>query len=252
MVIFTALCLSSHGQEISGFSGNSLPPPRPAYNVQDNAGLFARNQEQLKAISDRLYTLSEKNHFHIYVVIESAVMGSNPIELSARLQKAWLPDGDGFVIVYEVDSRSFGMGRPFDTAASPATIIPSYVTADIITKVHTRLEGEIESLRAEGKPMDNETLLDRLTLLLSKECGDYLAVRQAPDESKEGIKLGMATVGIMALVGLVALLGAQLFRRREQHQSRSFSFPAVEDPQRLGAPFGAKVSARRFRGPAQS
>jgi len=53
------------------------------------------------------------------------------------------------------------------------------------------------------------------------------------------------------LLGLAALAAGWLIRRTERKfADKTFRFPAVECPERFGAPCGARVTARQF-GPPQ-
>ncbi|MGC4015431.1 MAG: TPM domain-containing protein [Luteolibacter sp.] len=131
--------------------------PRPAFNVQDDAGLFTRNPEGLRVISDRLRSLEKKHNFRMYVLIESVVIGTTPVDLAARLQQIWLPDGDGVVIVYEVDTRAFGMGRPYDagdvTRPGKGVRIPSFVAAGAVERIRDQLSvNQRETASDLGRP----------------------------------------------------------------------------------------------------
>lgn len=220
--------------------GDDPPPPRPAFNVQDNAGLFTRDPDRLRAISDRLRQLEQRHGFHVYVVIEPVVMGSTAIELAARLQQAWLPDGDGFVIVFESDNRAFGLGRDYEVSKAEdirrRAEIPSFYAADALDRVRARLDPNLE-------PAD---LLDQMTTLLVADIGGFLDRQHAPESRAKTLRLVLASVGVLSALGLAGLGLAKLAHRAEKRRRRSHRFPVVPDQQRLGAPFGAKVSSRRF------
>ena len=230
----------AQAQAVPSLYGDDPPPPRPAFNVRDNAGLFTRDPDRLRGISDRLRLLDERHGFHVYVVIESAVMGSSVIDLAARLQQAWLPDGDGFVIVFESDTRSFGLGRNYEVSdaddAKSRTDVPSFYAADALERIRSQLDPKLE-------PAD---LIDQLTLLLSADVGGYLDRRHAPEPGGQTLRLVLVAVGVLSALGLVGLGIARLAQQAEKRRKRSFRFPPASGEQRLGAPFGAKVSSRRF------
>jgi len=234
------------GQSATGFSGDTLPP-RPNSDVVDNAGLFSRNPKGLKIITDRLSRLEQSEGFHIYLVTDSVIMGSNPVEMATRLQQGWLPEGNGFVIVYEVDSGSFGIGRPYDVVFKAGndggSQIPTFVAAEIIEHVSRQLDQE-----QKVQPMDSQVLLDRLSILLVSECQRYLEQGRAKTKNDQTMKVAGAMLGAIVLLAVVGFGAVRLMHRKERKNNRSYRFPPVPDQQRLGAPFGAKVSARRFAG----
>ena len=228
------------GQVVPGLYGEDPPPPRPAFNIRDNAGLFIRDPDRLREISDRLRQLEQRHGFHVYVVIEPVVMGSTAVELAARLQQAWLPDGDGFVIVFESDTRSFGLGRDYEVSdaehSKPAVEVPSFYVADALDRIRTRLDPKLEP----------PELIDQLTALLTADIGGYLDRRRAPETGGQTLRLAMAAVGVLSALGLLGLGLARLAHLAERRRKRSYRFPPAMVEQRLGAPFGAKVSSRRF------
>lgn len=251
MSIWKSLCLFllslvsviapvAQAQVVPSLYGDEPPPPKPAFNVQDNAGLFTRDPDRLRAISDRLRELEQRHGFRIYVVTEPVVMGSSSIELAARLQQAWLPDGDGFVIVFESDNRVFGLGRNYEVSdadeAKSRSVVPSFYAADALDRILAQLDPKLES----------PDLIDRLTSLLVADIGGYLDRRQAPEASGQNLRLVLAAVGVLCALGLLGLGLARLAHQAEKRRRRSYRFPPATDGQRLAAPFGAKVSSRRF------
>lgn len=239
----------ARGQVMAGFSEEGAPPPRPAFNVQDDAGLFTRNPEVLRGISDRLRGLEQKHQFRMYVLIESVVIGTSPVDLAAKLQQAWLPDGDGVVLVYEVDTKTFGMGRPYDsgdvTRPGKGTRIPSFVAADAVERIRSQLASTQKDVSS-----DPAELLDRLTTLFVQEFGTYLdrSTQPTPGDAST-TKFFWVGGGVVCVLGGLVWWTARRFRKSEQVQRRVFRFAPVPDEQRLGAPFGAMVSSRPFSSP---
>ncbi|BCU76084.1 TPM domain-containing protein [Luteolibacter sp. LG18] len=236
------------GQMMAGFSADGPPPPRPAFNVQDNAGLYTRNPEGLRVISDRLRGLEQQHGFHLYVVTESVVMGATPVDLAARLQQAWLPEGDGVVLVYEVDTRAFGMGRPYDsgnvTKPGNGARIPSFVAAGVVERVRSQLASD------QQRTLDSQALLDHLTGLLVNEFGGYLEASRGSAIDAPTARIFWIGAGAAVVLGGLGWWIARRARRAEVERRRTYRFPPVPDQQRLGAPFGAMVSSRPFRGSA--
>jgi hypothetical protein len=220
--------------------GDGPPPPRPASNVQDNAGLFTRDPDRLRAISERLRTLEQRHGFHLYLVIEPVMIGSSAVELAARLQQAWLPDGDGFVLVFESDNGSFGLGHKYEVAdgdkARFRAELPSYYAAQALDRARSRLASDLEP----------DEMVDQLSRLLVEDVGGYLDRSLVPPSADRTLRLVLATVGVLSALGLAGLGLARLAQRAERRRRRSYYFQEVSGEERLGAPFGALVSARRF------
>ncbi len=64
------------------------------------------------------------------------------------------------------------------------------------------------------------------------------------------MKTGMLIVGTVSLLGLGAIGVGGWVRHSKMAGARSFRFPAVDRPERLEAPCGGSVTARRFAQPA--
>jgi hypothetical protein len=234
--------LPCHAQELSGEAG--LLPPRPENHVRDHAGLFIRDPEGLSKISERLQQLATKHRYHVYVVIESALMGELPVELAARLQAQWLPDNDGFVVVYQSDERKFGVAPPDNFRMLDENLkisqIPPYAMVEMLERVGHKL-GDPDKMRSD-------TFLDEFTALLVAECETFFeGIPKETIQSSAPFLLLWCAVAIAGVGGtgwwIVRKLG-----KVDQRNSRTFYFPEREDAQRLGAPFGAKVISRRFSG----
>jgi hypothetical protein len=237
-----ASLLPCHALEVPGESG--LLPARPESHVRDNAGLFTRDPEGLSKISERLQHLAAKHRYHVYVVIESALMGEPPVELAARLQAEWLPDNDGFVVVYQSDERKFGVAPPDNFRMLDENLkvsrIPPYAMVEIFERVGNKL-GSPEKIRSD-------TFLDQFTTLLVAECDAFF--EQIPKETLQSSApvLLLWCAAAIAVVGGAGWWIVRNLGKVDQRKSRTFYFPEREDSQRLGAPFGAKVISRRFSG----
>lgn len=85
---------------------------------------------------------------------------------------------------------------------------------------------------------------------LSGEFDGYSKRRDTPPPAARSMKIGMLLVGTVSLLGLGAIGVGGLVRHAKMAGARSFRFPAVDRPQRLGAPCGGSVTARRFAPPA--
>jgi hypothetical protein len=60
------------------------------------------------------------------------------------------------------------------------------------------------------------------------------------------MKIGLLAIGTLSLAGLGAIGVGGLIRHSHRAETRSFRFPTVDRPERLGAPCGGIVTARRF------
>lgn len=229
----------------SGVTPDAIPEP-PAFLVEDEAGFFARKPEKLRAISDRLREVEQKYGFKIYFLVKPVIFDGNATELADRLQRAWLPDGGGLVVVYQSDGRALGVSRGFDVMPSESGLasskknLPSLFVVEMLDRIQAKLKNVSEG----------DELVDRLATLLTGEVDGYLSARNAPPPARSGwVGMLAAGGGLAVLLGLTLVAGRWL-RRRGEKRDRTFRFPPAPDSQRLGAPFGARVSSRSFGGAA--
>ena len=214
------------------------PPPAPARGLMDDGGLFQRNPSIAEKIEDRIKSLAEHHGFHIHLVVEPSIMTATPPDLAERLRLAWLPDGDGIVVVYESDSRSIGIGRQMmEDPAAGGPRVPGHVSEAIINGV----------LAATDRSLPSETYVETLAANLTEAFGDHFRRRAIGPPREQSGKLAMAVMAVVAAFGLLGAGVAALTKLKSVRGIRSFHFPPVEKPERLQAPAGASVTSRAFR-----
>jgi hypothetical protein len=232
--------VAAHGQLLTGeVSADGRHPPPPASGVRDENGVFARNSESLGRISDALRRLEESHGFRIHVVVEPVMIGTSPQELAATLEPEWLPDGDGLIVVYEADTMRIGVSRSADgewTSATPR--VPAYETMSILSKVMREVDREGDSI----------AILESLVLRLAEGYRGYFERLETPVATTRSLRMVLMISGILCLSGLAVLGIGLVLCGGDRREKTVFRFPAVDVPERLGAPYGGgSVAARRFR-----
>jgi hypothetical protein len=235
----------------SGLSGSSLAlpdlqakndaPKLPETGIRDESGFFHRDPEAMKRISDQLRKLEADHGFRMLLMVEPVLIGTTAPELAAQLQQSWLPEGDGLVVVFESDSRGLGFGR--DVGGEPASNetagrVPTHETAAILSRARDATDANL------APEVYVETLMGNLV----KEFNSYFERRKVPPAAGRSLRLGLLTLGGLTLLALGAIGIGALVRLPSMAGKRSFRFPAVDRPERLGAPGGGgNVTVRRFR-----
>jgi uncharacterized membrane protein YgcG len=237
----------SPGQEPGGDSLAGVPlPPAPPARVLDEAGLFQRAPQRFDALSLRLRELQQAHGWSIYLAIYPSLLGMTPEHQASALQAAWNGDtADGFLIVYESDSRVAAFGRPPEVpgaleggrlAAAPR--LAAFELNDVLARA-------VERAAAQSEPADQvETLVgvvvDDLEAMLERKAD--------PQRSLRRLRLALSIVGGLSAIALVALIATRIHARNERRRRRVHFLPAVHVGMRLGAPYGGgRVTARSFR-----
>lgn len=241
LTFLEASMLSLSGQaQPDWLAENGLRKP-PDFGIQDEGGFFNRNAGAMKRISDRLRKLEADHGFHILLMVEPVLIGTTAPELAAELQPYWLPEGNGLVVVYESDSRSIGFGR--DVGGEPATgaiagRVPTHETAAILEQAREATDPDLAP----------EAYVESLMGNLVSGFDDYFKLRKAPPPPGRALRLGLLAIGGLTLLALGAIGIGALARLPSMAGTRSFRFPVVDRPERLGAPSGGgNVTVRRFR-----
>ena len=232
-------------------SGQALPEPAavasgqapPAFGVLDTGGFFNRHASALKRISDRIRTLEQDRGYMIYLVLEPVLITTNAADRASELRQSWVPGGNGLVVVFESDSRNFGIGR--DLVDPPAddtnpTRVPSFETAAILTR----------ALDATDPKLAPDVFLETLVEQLVTGFEDYFKRRETPPPAARSMRMGLLVLGTLALLGLGGIGVGGLLRHSSMAEVRTYRFPKMDGPERLGAPCGAQVTARKFTPPA--
>jgi hypothetical protein len=213
----------------------------PPDGIQDNAGLFQRHPAQRAAIAEKIGKLREERGFHLYVLIESVFVHGDPQTKATQLRDAWIPDGNGLVFVFEVDSRRLSVGQQLEQQlAEDGSIlgIPSYVIAAILNQASTE---------ARQQPMPPEAFMEVLISRVTDGFTQYFIRKDNPLPQGRTLRLGMVVIGTASALALIGMAAAWLLRRSERSGGGNFFFPETEVAERLGAPYGAgKISSRRF------
>ena len=224
-------------------SHDEIPKP-PSSGVQDTNGFFQRDEAALKRISQKLLKLDTEYGYKIYLVVEASLIGSSADGLSGQLQQAWIPEGNGLVVVFEGDSRDLGIGRSMDAPAHFENLTPQVPTHETT--------GAISRVRELANPSLVATAyVEDIISHLVAETSGYFERQATPAPATVTLKMAMLTIGGLTLFCLAAIMLGWLMRKTDAHaQPLKLYFPAVECSERLGAPYGASVTVRRFAGQA--
>lgn len=240
MTLWLATCVSGTAQSGSGsfWREEAIAPP-PATGILDNAKLFRRKPEIEARLAAELRTLQEKHGFQIYVVVESLLVTGDVFRRASELQRSWLPEGHGMVVVFETDTKALGFGRGYDESPGfTHETVPSYETIEILTQVGSQLK----------KTDEPGVFLDTVVTQLVRGYEGYFKRKEAPAPEGRGLRLALIIVGGISALALIGLLIAWFLHRADHISGRTtFYFPPVDADERLGAPYGGGVvSSRRF------
>jgi len=242
LALWGSLLLQGFGQKDvpESLSQNGLPSP-PEFGVMDKNGVFAKNSAVVRRISNRLRKLDEDHGFRIFLVVEPVLLSTSAPELAAQLQQAWLPGGDGLVVVFEADNRSPGFGRDIGGINKPSTPfvqVPTHETAAILRN----------TIDSTDRTLASEAYVEALIDNLANQLDDYFKRQAAPVPTARSLRLGLLTVGALTLLALGAIGVGSLTRLRSMAGVQTYRFPVVDRPERLAAPSGGgNVSTRRFK-----
>ena len=223
-------------------SKNAGENPPPALAIVDDSNFFIKSSGAFKRISELLRRLELDHGYKIYLVVEPVLIATTPSELAAELRQAWIPDGNGLVLVFESDSRQLGIGRDLASRPDPTgsvVRIPSHETSALLVRAAETADSKLAP----------EPYLEALVGSLVREYEGYFKRRATPPPAERSMKIGLLIVGILALLGLGAIAIGGLMRHSSMTTGRSFRFPVVDRPERLSAPCGASVTTRRFAPP---
>lgn len=245
MIHWLAFCLC--GLMLVSLSAQDLEHSErkaPVFGIVDETGFFNQDSGAFKRISDQLRKLEADHGFKIYLTVEPVLISGSAPERATELFQEWLPEGDGLVIVFESDSRRLGVGRDLaglpDKAENPARV-PSHETTAILTR----------ALESVDKQLAPEPYLEALIGKLTGGFEDYFKRRATPPPPQRSFRIGLLVAGTIALLGLGAIALGGFVRHSSMARTRTFRFPLVDRPERLGAPCGGSVTARRFKPPGQ-
>lgn len=232
-----------HGQSLPEWQGKEPVSKPPECAIHDRGNVLGRESGAFQRISEQLQKLDTAHGYRILLVVEPVLIGTSATTLAAELHQAWLPDGDGLVVVFEADSRSLGIGRNFEVSAElkgPGTLIPTHETATLINRA-------IEAVDPKLAP---DAYIEALMFRLVAECSDYFKRRDTPPPASRALRIGLLGIGAVTLLALAGLGLGWMIRRSTVADTRRFRFQIVDSPERLGAPCGGSVTSSRFAAPA--
>lgn len=146
------------------------------------------------------------------------------------------------VLVFELDTKSVGIGQSFEQQADPTKAppgqVPSYETNLIIEKAREQV----------AVASSAEEMVESFVHPLVQGYNEYFQRKNAPLSQGQSVKMGMILIGGAAALALLGLLAALLVKRSDNRGGgRCRYFPEVEMAERLGAPYGGgEISSRRF------
>lgn len=236
---WAALLLPGHGQSLPEWLSKNAAHKPPDFGILDESGFFNRDSGAFKRISEQIRKMEQDHGYRIYLVVEPVLIATSAPEMAAELQQAWVPDGNGLVIVFESDSRHLGVGRDLTGSAENPLRVPSHELTALLNR----------ALEAADPKLAAEAYIENLVEKVTGELDAYFKRRATPPPADRSVKIGLLVAGTLALLGLAAIGLGGLVRHSSMSGVRSFRFPTVDRPERLGAPCGGNVTARRFAPP---
>lgn len=235
------LCAMTMGQAAFDPLAAHDAPPAPEAGILDPGRLLEDSPETFKRISTKLRALENRHGYKIFLVTERVVISETPMELAERLRQAWLPKQDGLVVTFEADTHNVGAGRHLESHKQGPGRVPSFVATDLLNRALLGLDPALPH------PAYLEALVDRLTA----EFDAYFVRRATPPPPERNFKVELVVIGTLSLMGLLFLGIRALIRFSSMEDVQTFHFPEVTVAERLGAPSGGAVTARRFVPAAQ-
>ncbi len=221
----------------------SAIPQAPESGVQDTDGFFNRDQAAITRISEKFNQLEADHGFRIYLSVQLAIIGSTLGEISSQLQQAWIPDNNGMVIVFEANSKSLGISM---NPSGPG----NFEKSSELLPTHASSAAIRNAIAATDPDLKPAAYIESFLSALVKECNLYFEKRDQPQPPGRTLKIWMIGIGVLLLLGLLAIAIGWLVRHAERKWERkTLRFPQLDTPERFGAPCGARVTARQFGNP---
>lgn len=235
-----AASLLGQGQALPEWMTEAGVPKPPSLGIRDDSGFFLRDEAAFERISQKILKLEADHGYRIYLMVEPSLIGTTASELSSQLRQAWIPDTNGLVVVFETDSRSLGIGRNPDSPSNlenSTEVMPTHEAAAAIRR----------AIQAADSALMPAAYIESLMENLVAQCNDYFVRRDKPVTAGRTLRIWLLAIGGLTLLGLGAIVLGWLIRHTDRKsQLATFHFPAVDRPERFGAPCGASVTARRF------
>jgi hypothetical protein len=240
-MLWGAMVLSGSGQVVPDWRRQGGDPTPPGSGIRDAGGFFSRSPDAMARISEKLRNLEADHGFRMFLLVEPVLIGSTAQDLADQLRESWLPQGGGLVVVFESDTRNLGFGRdPVEAPAGgdPIREIPVHETVTILQKAREATDPKLATAAYIESLMGN----------LVAEFDSYFQRRASPPPAGRSLRVGLLTLGALTLLALAAIVVGSLTRLPSVAGPRTWRFPMVDRPERLGAPCGGgNVTTRRFR-----
>jgi hypothetical protein len=223
-------------------------PPAPQNLILDEARLFSRQPERLQAIATALAALEEKHGYRLYFAVYDTLIGHSLEEQATTLREKWLGDQPGAVLVLEADSFLYLLGQapPLEQEIEPGKKVQRDRPTDLSPIDQGNIKLNLEPVLVPvGR--DRQAFAETLGTGFAREIGTLLDQRAAIPAGAGRSRMVLLAIGLLAVVGLVALLVVAALKRVEARSKERYVFPKVGVGLRLGAPYGGgKVSTREF------
>ncbi len=163
LALVTPLLFAGSGacQELPEWLAGTANARPPDFGVRDESGFFNRNAGAMKRISDQLRQLEADHGFSIHLLVEPVLISSSAQELAAQLQQVWVPDGNGLVVVFEVDNRSLGFGRDMGDRVGPnppAGVVPTHETVAILMRARDGTDANLSPENTQAPSNHSNTI----------------------------------------------------------------------------------------------
>lgn len=210
----------------------------PASMLLDRDALLARQPEVAQRLSNKLQALRRDLGFELYLVIQSGLDSEGADTTASILQERWVPERNGMVVVYESDSKTLGLGRPFMTDQRFDGVVSSLDMVVVLSK----------AVKAVDPTQPHEQLLESLIDHMTEGFRNCVKQASEPPPPGRSLRLGLFALGAGSTLALGALIVGWLVTRELRDKDLRFGFTEIDRPERLGAPFGGGVvSTRRFK-----
>lgn len=221
---------------------DSRVPARPSQGLLDERNVLRKNLELKARLVERIGEIEEAHGYRLFVVLEPMVLGVTPHEFASLAYERWLPDGGGLVVVYEADTQRFGLGHSLDGTGgmiSNEAEIPTFVMGDLVNDaLRTAIEEEGEE--------DSGAVIESFLMQLCENVEGYFERKSQPADDSRSLRLALLTVGAMSVLALCGMGIGWLLAKGDRQRDRRKIFPAVDVPERLGAPYGGGGWASSF------
>ncbi len=211
-------------------------PPKPASGLADDTRVFS--DEEAQGVRDALATARDRDGVAVYVATFAYVTGDIR-SYTTELKNAWLGEDPGIVLAY---SR----GQPTPAMLMSDALWRRYPTDEIVTALDAATFHLVNQQVPLGARMSRAA--KALTDAIAKM--DEARRQRAAFISTADKRLALVTTGVLVLMAAAVWIMINWAKRKTVLRQRSYRFPEVEMPTRLGAPYGGGVMATAANYPA--